>query len=154
VPHGIAIAADGTLYVADRENSRLQLFSPEGRFISQWTDVARPNDVAIDREGNVFVAELGYRAGMFAGNEPPPGRTTGGRLSILDPAGGVIARIGGGERPCAPGDFFAPHDVWIDCFGDVYVGEVTMSAGGNSGAVPSDCHTMQKLVRVPPAKAP
>ena len=59
VPHGIAIDAAGTVYVADRENSRLQLFSPAGEFLAEWTDVARPCEVAIDRDGNVFVAELG-----------------------------------------------------------------------------------------------
>ena len=31
VPHGIAVDAAGTVYVADRENSRIQLFTPDGR---------------------------------------------------------------------------------------------------------------------------
>jgi hypothetical protein len=60
------------------------------------------------------------------------------------------ARWGGGDNPCAPGDFFAPHDVVVDPRGDLYVGEVTMSAGGNQGVVPADCHSLQKFVRIDP----
>jgi DNA-binding beta-propeller fold protein YncE len=69
VPHGIAVDRRGTVYVADRENSRLQLFSPEGQFLSEWTDVARPCDLVIDDAGRVFFAELGYRAGLWPGQE-------------------------------------------------------------------------------------
>jgi DNA-binding beta-propeller fold protein YncE len=148
VPHGIAIDAEGNVVIADRENSRLQWFSPTGKLIDEWRDIARPNDVAFDRQGNVYVAELGYRAGMFAGNEALPGQTTGGRISIFSRAGALVARFGGGDNPCAVGDFFAPHDVWIDPYGDLYIGEVTMSAGGNRGMVPPECHVLQKLVRV------
>lgn len=147
VPHGIAVDRHGTVYVADRENSRLQLFSPTGEFMAEWTDVARPCEVAIDEQNNVFVAEMGYRAGMFPGNQPPPGPVTGGRVSIFSEQGALQVRFGGGEQPCATGDFFAPHDIWIDRFGDLYVSEVTMSAGGNRGLVAPDCHTLQKFVR-------
>ena len=45
------------------------------------------------------------------------------------------------------GDFFAPHDIWVDSRGSVYVGEVTMSAGGIGGLVPADCPSLQKFVR-------
>ncbi len=55
------------------------------------------------------------------------------------------SRWGGGDNPCAPGDFFAPHDVWVDRFGDLYVSEVTWSAGGNKGMVPADCPPLQKF---------
>ncbi len=148
VPHGIAVDQHGTVYVADRENSRLQLFSPTGQFLTEWTDIARPCEIFIDAENHLFVAELGYRAGMFPGNEPPPGKPTGGRVSIFDLAGQLLSRWGGGDHPCAPGDFFAPHDVWVDCFGDLYVSEVTYSAGGNKGMVPADCPPLQKFVRI------
>lgn len=147
VPHGIAIDRHGTVYVADRENCRLQLFDSQGVFISQWTDIARPCEVFIDRHDNVWVAELGFRAGMWPGTEAPTPDATGGRLSVFNLRGELQARWGGGENPCAPGDFFAPHDVWVDSQGNIYVSEVVMSAGGARGLVSPTCHTLQKFVR-------
>ena len=149
VPHGIAIDRRGTVYVADRENSRLQLFTADGEFLTEWTDIARPCQVFIDDNSNVYVAELGYRAGMWPGTHPPAPTATGGRLSIFDLHGKLLARWGGGENPCAAGDFFAPHDVWVDSHGDIYVSEVTMSAGGNRGLVDPHCHCVQKFIRLP-----
>jgi DNA-binding beta-propeller fold protein YncE len=148
IPHGIAVDREGIVYVADRENSRIQLFTPEGQYLSQWTDVARPCEVFIDNHrDNVIVAELGYRAGMWPGTSPPCAEAPGGRLSIFTRTGQLTARWGGGLDPCAAGDFFAPHDVWGDSRGSIYVGEVVLSGGGNKGLVPVTCHTLQKFVR-------
>lgn len=147
VPHGIAISRDGIVFVADRENSRLQLFSLDGEFLGEWSDIARPCQVAIDAAGRVWVAELGYRAGMWPGTFAPSPDATGGRVSVFDSGGRVLARFGGGVNPTACGDFFAPHDIAIDSRGDVYVAEVVLSAGGNRGLVSPDCHTLQKLSR-------
>ena len=147
VPHGIAVDAKGTVFVADRENSRIQLFTSEGKFLSAWTDVVRPCQVFIDGQGNVYVAELGFRAGMWPGTTAPSGNAPGGRVSVFDQYGELRARWGGGENPCAPGDFFAPHGIWCDSHGDLYVAEVIMSAGGNRGLVPPTCHALQKFVR-------
>jgi DNA-binding beta-propeller fold protein YncE len=145
VPHGIAIDRAGVVYVADRENSRIQLFSPKGEFISEWTDLARPAEVFIDRSGRFFVAELGYRAGMWPGTTAPTPDATGGCVSVFDAKRNLIARWGGGANPTAPGDFYAPHDICVDSRGDVYVAEVTWSAGGSRGLVPPDCHALQKF---------
>jgi len=143
IPHGIAIAPDDTIFVADRENSRLQRFDTSGRQLAEWTDVARPCQVCI-RHGKVYVAELGFRAGMWPGTSAPPD-ATGGRVSIFDLNGNLLQRFGGGSIPTAPGDFFAPHDIAVDSRGDVYVAEVTMSAGGARGLVTPDCHSLQKF---------
>jgi DNA-binding beta-propeller fold protein YncE len=148
LPHGIAFHPDGVVYVADRENSRIQRFTPKGRYLDEWTDIARPCDVFIARSGNVFVAELGYRAGLFAGNRPPHENASGGRLSIFSPKGELLARFGGGANPCAPGDFFAPHDVWVDSHGDFYVGEVNYTTGIHTGLIGTDSHTLQKFTLI------
>jgi DNA-binding beta-propeller fold protein YncE len=147
VPHGIAVAPDGRVVVADRENLRLQWFSPEGKFLAEWTDVARPCQVLVDQEGRVYVAELGFRAGMWPGTTAPSPDATGGRVSVFDAAGTLLTRWGGGENPCAPGDFFAPHDLCLDSSGDLYVSEVTWSGGGNRGVIPADCPSLQKFAR-------
>ena len=64
--------------------------------------------------GRVYVAELGYRAGMWPGTVPPHPGATGGRVSIFDSSGKLISRFCGGANPSEPGDFFAPHDIWLE----------------------------------------
>ena len=59
-------------------------------------------------------------------------------------ASGVVRAIRGIDA----GSFFAPHGIWADSRGDVYVGEVGMSAGGKAGLIPLDCHSLQKFVRL------
>ena len=148
VPHGIAVDREGVVYVADRENSRVQRFTPQGELVDIWTDVARPCEVFVDDADTVYVAELGFRAGMFPGDEPRPGQTTGGRVSIFNRQGELLARWGGGDNPTWLGDFFAPHDVHVDRRGDIYVSEVTYTAGIRRGVIGEDAHTLQKFVRV------
>lgn len=145
VPHGIAVDSDGMIWVADRENSRIQIFTPAGDFVSEWKDIARPCQICFDKAGNLYVAELGYRAGMWPGTSAPAPDSTGGRVSIFERGGALLARWGGGRNPTAPGDFFAPHDICIDSRGNVYLAEVVFSAGGNRGLVSPDCHSLQKF---------
>jgi sugar lactone lactonase YvrE len=151
LPHGIAVDRDSRVYVADRENSRVQIFDSTGRFLTEWTDLSRPTEVFIAAGGKgedvVYISEIGYRCGLFPGMVAPP-NPAGSSLSIWTRDGKRITRWGGGPDPCATGDFFAAHDVWVDSLGDIYVSEVTLSAGGNRGAVPETCHTLQKFNRV------
>lgn len=145
LPHGIAIDPQGIVYVADRENSRVQRFDAEGKFLGEWKEIARPCQVFYFKD-HVYVAELGYRAGMWPGTSAAEG-ATGGRVSVFNRKGKLQARWGGGERPCDADDFYAPHSIWVDSHGDVYVGEVTWSAGGSQGKVPAHCPSLRKFVR-------
>jgi DNA-binding beta-propeller fold protein YncE len=147
LPHGIAVDRDSRVYVADRENSRVQIFDKNGRFLGEWSDLARPTEVFIDRNDHVYVSEIGLRSGLFPG-VTAPANPPGSRLSIFTRDGKLLGRWGGGEDPCATGDFFAAHDIWCDSQGDLYVSEVVMSAGGNRGLVPPTCHTLQKFVAI------
>ena len=144
--HSIWAHPDGRLFVCDRENSRVQIFEPDGRFVTEWTDVVRPQDLCIDRDGVVYVTELGERAGIGSFMSRPYGRDRPARITLLDLDGRVLGRWGT-EEPCAPGSFFSPHGIAVDSRGDVYVGEVVYSAGGKDGLVPLTCHALQKLVR-------
>jgi sugar lactone lactonase YvrE len=146
VPHGIAVDGQGIVYVADRENSRIQLFTLDGAFLAEWTDVARPCQVFLDRDGDIYVAELGFHAGMWPGTAAPSPDAPSGRVSIFNRHGELLARWGGRD-PCIPGNFFAPHGICVDSHGDLYVAEVVFSAGGNRGLVPASCPALQKFTR-------
>lgn len=146
LPHGIAIDQRGLVYVADRENSRIQVFSPEGEFITQWTDTGRPMQICFDRDDRAFVCDVGFGAGRFPWQEPPPPPIRGAYVSVFDLDGKLHSRFGGSKDPCAPGDFYAPHGICVDSTGAVYVGEVVMSAGGYKGLVSPTCHSLQKFV--------
>ena len=146
LPHGIAVDRQGRVFVADRENSRLQIFSSDGAFLDQWTDVVRPTQVYFDEDDNLYVSELGRRAGLYPWMEADL-KSTGGRVSIFSRDGELLERIGGGENPLQAGDFYTPHDIWVDSQGSIYVAEVTMSGGGKRGLISPDCVSLQKFIR-------
>jgi len=104
LPHGIWVE-DGRVYVADRQNGRIHVFTLGGDYVEEWPGLARPCDIYIDRRGLVYVADLMSR------------------VSILSLKGEVLARMGG-EKSFVPGQFVAPHCVWKDSRGSLYVGEV------------------------------
>jgi hypothetical protein len=152
LPHGIGVDSAGTVYVADRENSRIQLFSPQGEYLKSWDFVNRPCDIFIDDQDNIYVAELGFRLGSGPGihyqfmTEPPAGHEPIARVRIYDPEGKLQCHIGG-EEEVLPGNFIAPHGLWADARGDLYVGEVTVASGAAARLAPLAVQCFQKFIR-------
>lgn len=103
-PHGIWVEGD-RVYVLDRENNRIQVFTTDGDFVTMWINLERPTDMYVDREGIAYVSELEDH------------------VSILDLDGNLVGRFGS-ERSHAPGKFWGPHALWVDSTGDLYVAEV------------------------------
>ena len=126
LPHDIAMDSRGRLLVADRENSRIQLFDQAGNLLGIWHDVIRPTGIGIDCDGLVYVSELCLRVIVFA------------------PDGQLVARWGNSRSVRDEALFLAPHTVAVDSHGDVYVGEVSKThAGTDRGA-----NTIHKFRRV------
>jgi DNA-binding beta-propeller fold protein YncE len=102
VPHGVWVHTDGRVLVADRENNRVQIFSPQGEFLTQWTDLARPCDIYIDADEAVYVPELD------------------GLITILSLDGKILARW---TSPTGTGEGDGGHAVWVDSHGDIYLNQ-------------------------------
>src|SRR5207245_2835234 len=75
-PHALAMDSRGRIFVADRSNSRIQIFDQDGRFLDQWKQFSRPSGVFIDKNDNVYVADsqsnskqnAGYTRGIRIGS--------------------------------------------------------------------------------------
>ena len=121
-PHCVVVDKQGHVWVADRENHRIQIFNSQGEFLSQWTDFIRPNDIFIDNEEEtVYVAEIFARPKTLSLNSiSKPGL----RLSIFSLNGELIARWDSIGQSWETATFLAPHAIVVDSWGDIYVGEV------------------------------
>ena len=100
VPHGVWVHNDGRVFVADRENNRIQIFSPDGAFLDLWTDFARPCDIYVDSDDTMFVVELDALVSIV---------TIDGQLITRWPA----------PTEADPGT--GAHAIWLDSRGDIYV---------------------------------
>ncbi len=140
LPHSILVYR-GRIFVADRENSRIQIFTLDGEFLDEWTDVRRPTSL-FGYEGTIYVAELGFLAGLFSGMSTPEDRDPVARVTLRS-FGGEVLLGWGGKNGCKPGSFFAPHTICVDSSGDIYVGEVVSAT-----RAPRGCHALQKFVRI------
>ena len=98
LPHGVWIDSRGRVLVADRENDRVQAFTQDGEYVTQWE--AKLIGAAVfwvDDEDTVYVAEH-----------------NGGYVSILDLDGNLLARWGDEiHKSC--------HGIWMDSHKDLYV---------------------------------
>ncbi len=146
--HGIAIDPRGTLYVGDRMNSRIQVFTPAGKYITEWNDVYQPNDLFIDAQERLFIAEIGYRADLpLTGPKPAPEESPYGRVTVRNLKGEILLKIGGPD-PRVPGGFLSPHGLRQDSRGDLYVGEVSATRSKNQGLNRKEYKILHKFRRV------
>jgi sugar lactone lactonase YvrE len=131
IPHSVLVLPDERVLVCDRENNRIQIFSLDGAFLTEWTDLARPDDVCVDDAGHAYVAELGERAALFPFMTPPYGKDRPARISVLDLDGNVLTRWG--DAADGSIQFTAPHGIAVDRHGNLYVAEVREAASADRG---------------------
>jgi sugar lactone lactonase YvrE len=130
IAHNICCDADGWVYVADRENHRVQVFDGNGKYETQWFNMHRPCGLCMGMETDplFYVGELG--PGMNVNKNMP---NVGPRVSIVSNTGETLARLGDA----------------VDRRGDIYVGEVSFTNYRNLGAeAPSGLVSLRKLIRL------
>ncbi|MFP6679586.1 MAG: peptidyl-alpha-hydroxyglycine alpha-amidating lyase family protein [Dehalococcoidia bacterium] len=143
--HAVAVSPDGRVYVCDRENSRLQVFTQEGEHLDTWNEVSRPCDVFIGPDGLVYVAELGHKGGLsLAAPTDNPGIPS---MSIWTVDHELVGKWGSDDI-FEPGSFFSPHGIAIGPDNSLYVGEVTVSGDAGRGSFGEDYRSIQKFERV------
>jgi DNA-binding beta-propeller fold protein YncE len=122
IPHNICCDRDGWIYVADRENHRVQVFDGNGKFETQWNNLHRPNGMcmAAGRDPLFYIGEGGPSGEI---NKDWP--NIGPRVSIHTSKGRVLARLGKMHTGLAPGQFTSPHGIAVDGQGNIYVGELS-----------------------------
>lgn len=146
----ICCDADGLVYVADRENHRIQVFNGMGRYEGQINHLHRPSALAIT-PGRCPICYVGEIGPYMDVNRGWP--NTGPRVSIMTHDGKLLSRIG--VEPAAgtkPGQFLSPHGIAVDSLGDIYVGEVSSRGWGSlfpGKPEPADMPRMRKLIKVP-----
>jgi len=144
IPHNIATDAGGRVYVADRENSRVQVFDEDGTYLDQWKNLHRPCGLAADaRLGDLFF--VGELPSHLPVNQAVP--NIGARVSVLSIKGDLVERIGGPFAGEKPGEFVAPHGCAVDSRGDLYVAEVSWTAVGKNENPPREIRSLQKFTR-------
>ncbi|GAA5198694.1 peptidyl-alpha-hydroxyglycine alpha-amidating lyase family protein [Rugosimonospora acidiphila] len=149
LPHALHCDADGMVYVADRENHRVQIFDDAGMFVTEWRNLHRPSSIVpLPGEPKAWlIGEIGpvMRFNRGAHNLGP-------RLSIVDEHGRLITRLC--ISPSAglePGQFLSPHGIAVDSHGDIYVAQVGATAWPQlfpGQDAPAHFPSLQKLVRI------
>jgi len=108
---GIAVAGDGTVFLADRDNCVIWKFSPDGSTVSRIGSKGQepgqlldPWGLLIDRDGNLWVSDRGNH-----------------RLQKTDQAGNLILTVG--TAGADPGKFNAPSGMAVDAAGNIWVAD-------------------------------
>ncbi|MBL1275559.1 MAG: hypothetical protein COB30_005690 [Ectothiorhodospiraceae bacterium] len=111
LPTQVAVAPNGTVFVLDAGNFRVQSFTANGEFQHAWGKVgrnfgefARPKSLAIDASGNVYVTDAAFR-----------------NIQVFNAKGQLLLAIGGETSGDKPGEYALPAGVAIDELGHVYV---------------------------------
>ena len=103
-PHSIAIDAKELVYVADRENRRVQIFDADGHYVKEWKFAGLPCGFFVNRDGQLFLTS------GFAG-----------QILKLDSNGKAIAATG--QPGKGLGEFGEAHYMAMASNGDIYVAD-------------------------------
>jgi len=131
LPHGI-FYHQGIVYVADRQNNRIQLFDRNGCYQKSWTGLIRPAGLCLGPDGNFYVAECCH-CGVFDGRPC--------RVTILNAQGELVDRIEANQIDEPAKAYHTAHGIAVDSAGSIYIGEV-------GKGFPDGYSGIQKLQRI------
>ena len=106
IVHDIVMDKAGLLYVADRENHRIQIFDQDGKFLRQWPDLGAAWGLAYVAVEDAFYMSDGVNDQVIRLNK-----------------NGKVTGVLGGHGKVA-GKFHFPHSVAVDSTGAIYVAEI------------------------------
>jgi hypothetical protein len=117
--HSVTISNDRMVYVADRANRRIQVFTPEGKYLNQvFINRTGPNGQSVAR---ITFSPDKAQQYMYAGDYG------NSRIVVLDRKSlQVLYQFG--QRSDKPGDFQGLHHMTTDTKGNIYTGEVAPGA--------------------------
>ena len=104
--HGVAVDRDRRVYVGDRTNNRIQVFTENGDFIEEWPDISDPVGVFIDENDGVWVISARLN-----------------RILKYSLEGELQYYLGayGGTRGGFAGGLSRPHQLDVDQEGNLYI---------------------------------
>ena len=118
-PHAMAFDSQGRLFVADRGNSRVQVFDPSYNFVAEWRQFGRPNDVFIDEDDTMYVLD------SESGTEENPGMRRGIYIGSAQ-TGELTAFVPSHMEGDSPYGTIG-EGITVDAAGNVFVGEVSLN---------------------------
>jgi DNA-binding beta-propeller fold protein YncE len=108
-PHSVAVDSKGTVYVSDRENNRIQIFDPNGKFLRQWKHLGATQNIFITPKDEMWI--ITHRDNI----ENITYDTLAGRIMRIDLETGKI--LGAMESP--------GHWLNVSSTGEIYIGSLT-----------------------------
>ena len=113
--HNVVMGPDGHIYVADRGNSRIQIFQRDGTFIAQWKrpELGRPWAMAAGSGGYLYVVD---------GSDTYPWPPDRSHILKLDFQGNILATWASYGN--YDGQLWWGHDIAVGKDGAVYVGDI------------------------------
>ncbi len=103
--HGVTVDRDYRIYVADRNNNRIQVFTEDGEYIEEWPDISDPVTIFIDESDGVWVVSAVLNRILKYNTD-----------GVLQNYFGAY----GGTRGGFPGGLARPHHMTVDPAGNVY----------------------------------
>jgi DNA-binding beta-propeller fold protein YncE len=114
IPHSLAIDAQGTVYVGDRGNNRIQVFDGEGTFKAQYRNVGAPSAICITP---------GPQQYLFASNSNPSTSMDNGEIYKMTLDGKIVGKFGTAGKLIK--EFGSVHEMDCRSETELYVGEIT-----------------------------